>query len=282
MALGSLILVVIGGVSGALLVFGWMIDETHFDRPSAEFDILETEIKSLTGVGNVDKERWVEAPAFSRPTSWMSVTVTEAGAPALLEAACSTAYRDPVSWSVHIETSMGAEVSVHADPTDPNASEREGRCPDFGFDAVRLAAALDRVAPGLSVQPAKWENDRFALVVLDEVMPAGFTEVLPLVEHAGDLIVAAGLPSDTDVEINTMNLGFVLQSDESDRYVALLTELAERHEVSSYWADSGGTPIDGIEKVQVVAPPGHEEAIEDLIRSSRLHIADLPVRFIEQ
>jgi hypothetical protein len=34
--------------------------------------------------------------------------------------------------------------------------------------------------------------------------------------------------------------------------------------------------------VQIVAPDDQHAAIEEIIRSSRLHIADLPVRFLEQ
>ena len=83
-------------------------------------------------------------------------------------------------------------------------------------------------------------------------------------------------------KINSANLGFVLEPGERDAYLALLTELAEHRAVRSYWADGGGTPIDGVEKVQIVAPDEQHAAIEEVIRSSGLHIADLPVRFIEQ
>ena len=65
-------------------------------------------------------------------------------------------------------------------------------------------------------------------------------------------------------------------------YLALLTELAEDRAVSSFWADGGGAQADGIEKVQIVAPDEQHAAIEEIIRSSGLHIADLPVRFLEQ
>ena len=280
-SLSILVLTIAGFVIGALVMFGWMVNETHFDRPTQEFDDFERQVESLPGVDGVDKERWVEAPAFSNPTSWMSVTVDDAGLPVLLETACSTDYPDPVTWSIRVSTPAGAEVLLHAVPTDPDAADGDVRCPDFGLDAVPLVAELDRVAPGLAIQPALWEDDRFALVALEEQVPAGFTHLLPLIEHADDLLAAAGLDANDAVEINSANLGFVLEPGERDAYLALLTELAEDRAVSSYWADSG-TPVEGIEKVQIVAPDEQHAAIEEVIRSSGLHIADLPVRFIEQ
>jgi hypothetical protein len=280
--LSVLVLVIVGVVTGVLVMFGWMVNESHFDRPSQEFDALETQLESLPGVDSVDKERWVEAPTFSDPTSWMSVTVDEAGVPGLLEAACSTDYPDPVTWSIRVRTTTAAEVSLHAAPADVDTADGDVGCPDFGFDAVRLIDELDRVAPGLAIQPTIWESGRLTLVALEEEMPTGFTHLLPLIEHADDLLVAAGLDATEVLEINSANLGFVLEPGESELYVALLTELAERRSVRSYWADGGGTPIDGSAKVQIVAPDEHHAAIEKIIRSSGLHIADLPLRFLEQ
>jgi hypothetical protein len=275
-------LAIVGVVFGAVVTFGWMIDETHFERPTPEFDDFERQIENLPGIDRVDKERWVEAPTFSNPTSWMSVTVNQAGLPRLLEAACSTDYPDAIRWSVRVSTAAGTEVSLHAAPTAPDAAGGDSRCPDFGLDAVRVVDELDRVAPGVAVQPAVWEDGRLALVALEEDVPADFTHLLPLIEHADDLLAAAGLAGNHVVEINSANLGLILEPGESDRYLALLTELAEDRAVSSYWADGGGTPIDGVEKVQIVAPDDQHAAIEEIIRSSRLHIADLPVRFLEQ
>jgi len=279
--LSVLVLAIIGVVTGALVLLSWMVNETHFDRPSQEFDELETQLENLPGVDSVDKERWVEAPTFSDPTSWMSVTVDEAGLPGLLQAACSTGYPDGVTWSIRVRTPSAAEVSLYAAPTAPSTAGGDARCPDFGFDAVRLVDELDRVAPGLAVQPSIWENGRLELVALEE-LPAGFTHLLPLIRHADDLLGAAGLDANAVVEINSANLGLTLEPGESDAYLTLLTELAASHAVSSYWADGGGTPMDGIEKVQIVAPDEQHAAIEELIRSSALHIADLPVRFLEQ
>jgi hypothetical protein len=126
------------------------------------------------------------------------------------------------------------------------------------------------------------DNGRFALVALEEQTQGDYTHQLPLVEHADDLVVAAGLGANEPVDISSMNLGLVLEQGERADYLALLTELAEDHGVSSFWADGSGTPTDGIEKVQIVAPDDERAAIEALIRSSRLHIADLPVSFLEQ
>ncbi|MDY0908810.1 hypothetical protein [Microbacterium sp. CFBP9034] len=280
--LSVLVLAIIGFLLGALVLFAWMVNETHFDRPSQEFDEFEAEVASLPGVESVEKERWVEAPTFWSPTSWIFVTVDEAGLPGLLDAGCSPSYADPVTWSIRVRTQSAAEVSLHAGPTAPAAAGAQEQCPDFGFDAVRLVDELDIVAPGLALQPSVWDNGRFALVALEDEVQAGFTHLLPLIAHADDLLVAAGLDSKKELEINAANLGLVLEPGESDEYLALLTELAEDHAVSSYWADGGGTPIDGVEKVQIVAPDQQREAIEEAIRSSGLHIADRPVRFLEQ
>ncbi|WP_404434002.1 hypothetical protein LG299_05620 [Microbacterium lacus] len=277
-SLSVLVLAIAGVVIGVLVLLAWMVDETHFERPSQEFDDFERQVGSLPGVDGVDKERWVEAPTFSSPTSWMSVSVEESGLPGLLEAACSADYPDPVTWSIRVRTPAATEVSFHADATDSNAAVSQARCPDFGFDGASLVDELDRVAPGLAVQPAIWDNGRFALVVVE----GGFTQVLPLVEHANELLAAAGLDADNPVEISSENLGVVLEPGESQEYLALLTELTELHSVRSFWADPDGAQADGIEKVQIVAPDDEHAAIEESIRASGLHLADYPVRFIEQ
>lgn len=268
------VLAIVGLVTGALVVFAWMIDETHFDRPSAQFDAFRAQLDDLPGVDVVDAERWVEAPTFSSPTSWLSVTVDEAAVAGLLAAACSTDYPDAVTWSINVRTPTAAEVLL-------NASSGADPCVDFGFDAVGLVAVLDRVAPGLAIQPAIWENGRFALVALEDEAPGGFTHLLPLVEHAEELLAAASLGSGDVIEINSANLGFTLEPGESDRYLSLLRELADDHAVQSFWADGGGAQTDGIAKVQIVAPTSQHESIEDAIRTSGVHIADLPVRFLE-
>jgi hypothetical protein len=105
-------------------------------------------------------------------------------------------------------------------------------------------------------------------------------ELLPLVAHGDDLRDAAGLDSNRSVEINAGDLGLIIEPDEHDRYLALLTALAEKHGVTSYWADGGGTPTDGVLKVQIVAPERAHAAITADLRASGLHVADFPVRFI--
>ncbi|MBD8024731.1 hypothetical protein [Microbacterium gallinarum] len=275
-----LVVALVGLVLAALVLFAWMVNEEHFERPSAEFDELASTIDSLPGVEAVEKERWVEAPTFANPTSWMAVTVDQAGLPGVLDAACATGYPDAVMWSLHVRTPSGADVSVHGDSPSRSAVGSGARCPDFGFDAVEVVDELDRVAPGLAVQPARWDATRFALVEGEEAPSAGFTHLLPLVAHAEDLVAAAGLDAGTVVEINSSSLGVAVQPDESDRLLALLTELADEHAVSSFWADGRETNTQA--RVQIVAPEPQHDAIEELVRESDLDIADLPVRFLEQ
>ncbi len=272
------VLVGIALVFGGALLFSWMIDETHFDRPSDGFDALETQIASLPLVASVEKERWVEAPTFSDPTSWMSVTVASAGLPDVLEVACDNEYPDPVTWSFRVLTPASSEVTLNSTSFPAEAVG----CPDFGFDAMRLVDQIDRVAPGIPVQPSIWQDGLLSLVMLEDQTATGYTDVLPLVEHADALVASAGLDAGSQVEINSMNLGLILEPGESGDYLALLTALAADHAVTSFWADGAGTPTDGIEKVQIIGPESEHRAIEELIRSSSLHIADLPVRFLEQ
>lgn len=280
--ISAAIVAIIGVVIGGLIVFSAMVNETHFDRPSAEFDAFAAQVESLPGVDRVDTERWVEAPTFADPTSWIFVTTDQAGLPGVLAAACSTDYPDAITWSIDVRTPSAAEVALHAAPAGWSGAGADARCPSFGFDAVALVAELDRVAPGLEVQPSVWDDGTLAFVAPEEQMPSGFDHLLPLVEHSDALVAASGMGEGALVEINSSNLGFLLPPGESAAYLGLLTELAEQHAVTSYWADGGGTPIDGVEKVQIVAPGSEHAAIERAIRSSSVHVADLPVRFIEQ
>ena len=275
-----LVLAIAGVVAGALAMLVWMVDETHFDRPSAEFDALERQIEAVAGVEGVDKERWVEAPTFSSPTSVMHVRVDEGGLGGLLEAACAADYPDPVTWSVRVRTPSGADVSLHAEPTGAGSPSGR-RCIDFGFDATRLVAELDRVAPGLAVQPAIWEGERLALVALADEAPRGFAHLLPLVEHADTLRSAAGVDGGA-VEVNGASLGLVLERGEGDDYRTLLEELARAHAVGAFWVDAGDTPSGREGSVQVVAPEEQRAAITSIIAASGLPVADLPVRFLDQ
>jgi len=271
--LGVAALVAAGIVWGAITMFGWMIDGTHFDRPSADFDRLTTRMEELPGVSVTDVGRWVEAPAFWTPRSHIGLTVDEASLPGLLDAACSAGYAEPVSWSLAVEGEGGTTVSVHGDPTTG--------CLDVGFDVVGFVGAARSSVPGLDLQPAIWGEDQFAVVALEEHSES-ITTLLPLVVHADDVRDAAGLDSTRSVEINASTLILVVEPGESDRYAELLSDLVDEHGVTSYWADGGGTPTDGVTKVQVVAPDREHSAIEAAIRSSGLHIAEFPVRFISQ
>ncbi len=268
-------------VLGALVMFSWTVNETRFDRPSPQFDELASSVESLPGVRSVQAERWVEAPTFFEPTSWMSVTVDQSGLQDLLDAACTTEYPDPITWSIVVRTPAASEVSLHAPATRAGVAGPQSRCPDFGFDAVRLVAELDRVAPGLAVQPAIWGDGRLAFVEVAEEVPEGFARLLPLVERSADLVAAASVDGNWNVEINSANLGLVLAPGESDAYLALLTDLADLG-VTSYWAGEGGTPSEGVSTVQIVAPSHNHAEISAAILSSSLPVADLPIRYMEQ
>ncbi|WP_461473914.1 hypothetical protein [Microbacterium sp. HJ5] len=270
------------GVLFALILLGWMADETHFDRPSEAFDDVHAQIEGLPGVESVEKERWVEAPTFADPTSWMSVTVDQAGLPGLIEAACAADYADPISWSIRVRTPAAATVSLHATPAARGVDGTLPQCPDFGFDAVRVVEALDRTAPGLAVQPSTWSPGRFVLVAVDEGRPAVLADLLPLVEHADDLVAAAGPDMGEFVEINSADLGLVLGPGEGAEYRALLTALVDDHGVTSFWADTDHTGTDEEATVQIVAPAGQRAEIEESIRASSLPVARFTVRFLEQ
>jgi hypothetical protein len=273
--------------TGALLLAAWSLDDTHFDRPSAEFDELGAELERLPGVEAVEKERWVEAPTFSDPTSWMFVTVSEAGLPGLLEAACTSGYPDEITWHIRVRTPAASEVALNASPSDPIPTASAPSCPDFGFDAVRLTKELDRVAPELAVQPSIWDEGVLTLLAMDDLdqpdagTPTGFADTLPLIEHADALLTAAGRDADEVVEITSPDLSLMIGPGESAAYLALLADLVHLG-ATGFRADGGGTPIGGAETVQVVAPDGRHAAIEDAVASSGLRVADLEVRFVEQ
>ncbi|PJJ70729.1 hypothetical protein CLV46_0254 [Diaminobutyricimonas aerilata] len=263
---------------GAVTVFTWMVDETHFDRPDERFDRLTAQVAEVPGVTVDASERWVEAPIFFEPNARIELSVEEASLPALLDAACTSPYRDSVSWSLRVRTEGANVVAVHSDPEDPHGARGE-RCPDFGLDVTGLIAHVDRAVPGLDLRATVWGRDTLALGTAEDV-PDPLHDLLPLVAHAEDLRDAAGLHPDRLVEINAADLILVIRPGEQERYLELLTRLVEEHGVSSYWADGGGTPSDGVEKVQIVAPDQEHDEIEDALRASDLHVADLPVRFI--
>ena len=133
--------------------------------------------------------------------------------------------------------------------------------------------------PGVDLQVAIGDGGGLALVVLGDE-PESMSGLLTLVDRVGALRDAAGLDSSRSVEINAATLTLVMQPAENEKYLALLSDLTQNHGVTSYWADGGGTPIDGVDKVQIVAPDREHDGIEDAIRASGLHVADLPVNFI--
>lgn len=270
---------VIGGalLLGAVVVFGWMIDETHFTRHDARFDALVQQIDALPEVLTVESERWVEAPTFSDPTSWIGLTVDADGLPSLIEAACASDYPDVVTWSVNVRSAAGSEISLNGSGAASDAAAESG-CLDFGFDGVRLVEKIDDVAPGLAVSPMVMDNGAFTLVSLDE--SAGFSHLLPLVARSGELREAAGLEADRPVEINAFALGVRIEPDETAEYLGLLTRLADDHGVTNFWETDAAAQTDGVAKVQLTAPEREHAAIEKVIRASGLRIGDFEVRFL--
>ncbi|KTS55430.1 hypothetical protein NS206_16685, partial [Microbacterium testaceum] len=126
--------IAVGGA--AVVVFGWMIDETRFDRPDPAFDALAAEIAAVPGVSDVQKQRWVEAPLFANPLSWVQVTADASAFPEVRDIACDTAYPDAVEWGFDLEGAGGTRVSAYADA---------GRgCPEFGFDLEAVASEIFR------------------------------------------------------------------------------------------------------------------------------------------
>jgi hypothetical protein len=270
------VLVAVVSVFGALIVFGWTVDETRFDRPDRQFDRLTARVESTPGVKVTSKQRWVEAPTFSGPSSWIELTVDQASLPGLLATACANGYHDNLDWSLHVTTDTRSDVSMHS-VAAPGGSEGDAGCPEFGFNIVAVVEAIKRADSGLDLQPAIWENGRFTLVVLDGTET--LSDLLPLVEHAAEIRDAAGTDPRGSVEINSATLGAVIPPTEHDLYLALLSELVEKHEVRSFWADNE-PPADGIEKVQIIAPDREHADIAITLRTSGLDIAGLPVRFI--
>ncbi|MFG6280476.1 hypothetical protein [Microbacterium sp. 5K110] len=275
-AVGAVALIGIG--VGGLVLFGWMVDETHFDRPSAEFDALETEVLALPGVETVEKERWVEAPTFANPTSSMRVTLDRAALPSLLDTACSSGYPDPVMWGLAVRTPSDAEVSVFADPV---TSAPSPGCPDFGLDLVATVDALDALAPGRSIQAAIWENGRLSFSDLFDV-GSDVAGMVPLVEAADELRRTAGVDPDAEVEISGPMLTAVVAPGDASAYAALLRTLVDDYGVTTFWDGAGGgTPIDGVAKTQVRCDPEDAAAVETAIRASGLPLADAPILFRE-
>ena len=266
----SLIVLILGGLgAGGLLIFSWMVDETHFDRPSTEFDRLEAEIVAVPGVVAVEKERWVEAPIFSSPFSSLRVTLDRAALPPLLDLACSSGYADPVDWGLLVRTPTGAEVSIFSEPAASG-------CPDFRLDALPTVDAVDRVAPGRSIQAAVWENGRLSFSDLLE--GRDISEMIPIVAGADELRRAAGVDDETEVEIAGSTLTVVVAAGEAPAYAALLRTLVDELGVTAFWDGAGGgAPIDGVAKTQVTGDPARLADVEAAIRSSDLRLADTPI-----
>jgi hypothetical protein len=259
------------------VMLGWMVGETHFARPDEGFDRLAAEVEGIPGVTVDDRERWVEAPGFSDPSSWMALDVDAAALPELLATACATAYADPVSWSFRIRADAGTVVVVHG---DQQADGRGGsRCPDPGFDVAGLVARIGGIVPGMEVQPTVGADGGFGLVAREDGS-AGVASLLPLVAHADELRDAAGLDPGRSVEVQGGLLGVTVAAGEQDLYVALLADLVDEHGVTSFWADDGSAAVDGVAVVQVVAPQEERAAVEDRIRASGLRIAGSAVRFL--
>lgn len=272
LGISALVLAAVGLGAGYLLVFSWVIDETHFDRPSAEFDRLEAEIMALPGVVAVDKERWVEAPIFSNPSSALRVTLDRAALPALLDLACSSDYRDPVVWGLTVRTPAGAEVSVFAEPAASG-------CPDFPVDVLPTVDAVNLLAPGRSIQAAVWENGRLSFSDLldgrDDI-----STMIPLVAAADELRRAADVDADSEIEISGPRLTAAPAPGESAAYAALLRTLVDAYGVTGFWDGArGGMPTDGVAKTQILCDPASVEAVEEAIRSSGLRLADAPLDF---
>lgn len=269
-----LVIAAVGLSTGFLLIFSWMADETRFDRPSAEFDRLEAEIMALPGVVAVDKERWVEAPVFSSPSSALRVTLDRAALPSLLDLACSSDYPDPVDWGLTVRTPARGDVSVFAEPAASG-------CPDFRLDVLSTVDTVNRLAPGLSIQAAVWENGRLSISNLldgrDDI-----STMIPLVAAADELRRAAGVDADSEIEISGPRLTAAPAPGESAAYAALLRTLVDAYGVTDFWDGAGGgTPTDGVAQTQILGDPASAGTVEAAIRSSDLRLADAPLVFRE-
>jgi len=259
--------------AAALLVFSWTIHETRFDRPDPAFDALAADVTAVPGVSDVSGQRWVEAPPFLDPSSWMHVTADVSAFDAVRALACENAYPDAVSWSVDLDAAAGTRVSA-------SAAEERG-CPAFGFDVEPVASEIARVAPGSVVQAAVREPGLFAITSLDGAPSDALSGLLPLVAHADTLREVAGVGRETTVEVSGPQLGVELAPGEGAGYHSLLTALIADHGVTYFSFGGAGTPIDGVERVQVRAPNAQHPAIERLIAGSGLPVASLPVAFLE-
>jgi hypothetical protein len=271
-------LVAVGLLGGVLVLLGWTIDERHFARPDAGFDRLTSRMEALPGVGVQHSERWVEAPMFLNPHSWIELEVDAAGLPGVLAAVCEADHPDDVAWSLVVDAGAGTTVTVH--DAVPAAGDASGsRCLDPGVDVVRLADAAGRRVPGLDLQPSIGEDGVLALASLDPGI-GDVADMLPLVAHADDLRDAAGLAADRPVVLDSMTIGVTIGPDEHDRWFALLDGLVTEHGVASLSADDGSAQMDGLAKVQVVAPDEAHDAVRARIRASGLAVAGYPVRFL--
>ena len=279
--LAALVVALVAVVLAVGTLVSWTVSETHFDRPTAEFDAFAQRVDELLGVGEVQQERWVEAPLFVDPNSWLGLTVDQEHLPGLLDTVCSWEHTEAVSWSISVSAEAGGETSLHSHTDSSGRALSEDTCPSFGFDAVPLVDELDAVAPGLAVQPAIWDNGRFALVSIADGSE-GYLHLLPLVEHSDELLAAASLGADREVEINSTTLGATILPGEQDAYLVLLSELAREHEATDFWADDGGSMIDGDARVQITAPAAQQAAIKSKVGASGLHIAGFPVEFHER
>ncbi|WP_146079203.1 hypothetical protein [Pseudoclavibacter sp. RFBA6] len=278
--LAAIVIALLGVLLGAATLFSWMVNETRFDRPTAAFDTFVEEVEALAGVTEVSGQRWVEAPIFVDPISQIDLDVEQEHLPALLDVLCASAHPEGVSWSLEVPAAAGGVMSLHSQTDSSGRALSGGTCPSFGFDAVPLVDALDSAVPGLAVQPAIWENDRFALVSIEETRD-GYLHLLPLVQNAEVLLAAAGLDPDREVEINSTTLGATILPGQQEPYLALLTDLAEDHEVGAFWADGGSAPTGARDHVNVTARAAQHAAIKSRIGASGLHITDFPVTFHE-
>lgn len=264
-------------ISGAVL-FSWMVNETHFERPDPDFDALVGEISGLSGVSDVQSERWVEAPTFVGPTSWLDLTVTDAGLPAVMQTLCGTVYTDPVSVGVRVVTPAGTALVVGNDLDDPVFSS--GTCPDFGVDAGALVREVDRLAPGVDLYASLRQENELALSAFEAAPTAGYAEMLPLVTQSEAIRAAAGLDHSGTVILESPSLSVPVTAADGDAYAALLATLARDHLVRSFAVvPDAEAPVDGI---QIIAPPRRHDEVARIVAASGIPAAALPVRFLPQ
>jgi hypothetical protein len=274
---------VLGGVAGAIAVsgavaFGWMVDETRFERPDARFDALVDDLRALPGVETVESQRWVEVSNLSDPTSWITLDVTAANLVAVDETLCETTYPDPVSVRIRVRTAEGTELVVGNGLEDPVFSA--GTCPDLGVDAVGLLSEIDRVVPGLTVDAAVRPGKGLALVAFENAPDDSLTEMLPLVSRGSRLLAAAGMESRGTLLIESPSLSVPLTAEDDAAYAQLLTTLSRDFGVRSFGvAPDAAPPVDGI---QIVAPQRNREAIERVIAAADVPASTLKVRFLRE